>query len=104
LVCWTRPYHLSEAEAHAWASAELTRLLAASGHGPARLSTLRGASPRYHGPWEWLLELDLTAEHGAVPDIESAAWREWLGDLRLLGVRPVAMVAADGHFVSAKEQ
>jgi hypothetical protein len=96
LVVWTRPHHLSEAEAEAWASAEVARLASSDGIAAARLSRLRGASARSSKPWDWLLELEV-APAAVGGCVESRALREWLADLRLLGMDPAAMVVDSGR-------
>jgi hypothetical protein len=104
LVGWARPHHLSEEEAEGWARREMPPLLAAAGVARARLVRLSSASPRYHRPWDWLLELDVAPGGDVKQCVESPAWREWLGDLRLLGLGPAAMVAAHTRVVSAEKR
>jgi hypothetical protein len=100
LVGWTRPYRLAEAEAEAWAQAELTRVLAAAGTHRARLMRLGSASARYHRPWDWLLEVEVASDGDVRQFIESPACRELLADLRLLGMRPAAMVTGAERVLS----
>jgi len=93
LLLWTRPYHLSSEEAERWARSELHALVAADAVRSAKLSRLEQASPRHGGEWRWLLELEIA---GAVRDwVETDPCAEWLGDLRLLGMKAELVVAAD---------
>ncbi len=93
---------MDEVEAEEWASAELRRLLAAEGIDTAWLTPLCGASMRFGTSCDWLLELDLAADRDAETCLESPPWREWLGDLRLLNLRPAAMVADHGRLLSVE--
>jgi hypothetical protein len=90
LVMWSRPHHLTPEEAERWARAEVRVLLADSGIRSASLTRLASASVRHGGDRDWLLELDVAA-----PDcLERGPGAEWLGDLRLLGMKPVVMLVA----------
>jgi hypothetical protein len=93
LVLWTRPHHLTREEAERWVRRELRAVAAADAVRSAKLSRLEQASPRHGGDWRWLLELQIA---GPVRDyIESRPCAEWLGDLRLLGMRVEVVVASD---------
>ena len=72
---------------------ELRAVAAADAVRAAKLSRLEQASPRHDGEWRWLLELQIA---GSVRDyVESRPCAEWLGDLRLLGMRVELVVASD---------
>jgi hypothetical protein len=93
LVLWTRPQHLSREEAERWVRRELRAVAAADAVRSATLSRLEQASPWHGGDWRWLLELQIA---GSVRDhVESGPFAEWLGDLRLLGMRVQLVVAED---------
>jgi hypothetical protein len=93
LIFWTHPSHLSVAEADAWARGELGKVAGLPVVDHAELRRLRSASTSFGSPHDWMLELHLV--EGAEPDcVEAQACAEWLGDLRLLGMRP-AVVAVD---------
>jgi hypothetical protein len=92
LVFWSRPHHLTVEEAERWAGAELEALLATSAIEHVRLARLASASARHAHACDWMLELELRAGTDVAACVESSGWKEWLGDLRLLGMRPVAMV------------
>ena len=93
LVLWTRPHHLTPQEAERWVRRELRAVAADDAVRSARLSRLEQASPWHGGDWRWLLELQIA---GSVRDyVESDPCAEWLGDLRLLGMRVELVVAED---------
>jgi hypothetical protein len=91
LIAWSRPHHLSVEEAERWARAELRSVVAADAVRSAELRRLEPASPRYGGGWHWLLELEIAGP--ARECVESGPCAEWLGDLRLLGMRAEVVVA-----------
>jgi hypothetical protein len=93
LVVWTRPNHLTAEEADSWVRRELRAVVAEEAVRSAKLSRLEQASPRHGGDWRWLLELEIS---GSVRDcVERGPCAEWLGDLRLLGMKVEVAVAAD---------
>jgi hypothetical protein len=92
LVLWSRPVHLNAEEADRWVRAEVRALLAAEAVRSVELTRLESASPRHAADWQWMLELEVT---GPVREcVERGPCAEWLGDLRLLGMRPAVVVAA----------
>jgi hypothetical protein len=91
LVLWSRPQHLSADEAERWARTELRQVLAADSVRSAELRRLEPASPRYGGDRRWLLELEVAGP--ARECVENGACAEWLGDMRLLGMRAEVVVA-----------
>jgi hypothetical protein len=93
LVLWSRPAHLSAAEAERWARGEIRALLADDGVRSAELTRLENASPRHESDWKWLLELQVAGSAGEC--LERGPCAAWLGDLRLLGMRPTVIVAGD---------
>jgi hypothetical protein len=93
LVLWSQPQHLSAEEAERWARDEVRALWAADAIRSMQLTRLGSASPRHGNEWSWLLELEVT---GHVREcVERGPCAEWLGDLRLLGMRPTVVVAAE---------
>jgi hypothetical protein len=95
VVFWTRPFHLSAEEADAWTRREAARLLGFDGVARVELIRLQSASTHHPSPWDWMLELHL---HGGVDGracVDAPLFAEWLGDLRLLGMRP-AVVLVEG--------
>jgi hypothetical protein len=96
LIFWTQPQHLSVVEADAWVRGELRKVTGITGIERADLTRLRSGSERFGAPHDWMLELHLAP--GSVPTecVESQPCAEWLGDLRLPGMRP-AVVVADGE-------
>jgi hypothetical protein len=94
LVLWSRPHHVSAEEAERWARSEVRALLADGAVRSAELTRLESASPRHACDWNWLLELEVA---DPVRDcIDRGACAEWLGDLRLLGMRPEVILVGDG--------
>jgi hypothetical protein len=93
MVLWTRPYHLTAEEAERWARDEVRSLLAVAAIRSAELTRLESASARHGSDWDWLLELEIALPARDVVDHGPCA--EWLGDLRLLGVRPAVLLATD---------
>jgi hypothetical protein len=104
LVCWLGPARFSDADAEAWARAELSVLLAPGDVDKARLSRLQSASRRQSRPWDWLLEVDFSSAGDVAPFVASERWRCWLADLRLLGLRPAALVATGARLRDARER
>lgn len=96
LVFWSRPAHLSADEAEAWVREELEGLLRRGDVARAGLTRLEPASSRHARPCDWMLELELPPGADVATCLDSRLWKEWLADLRLLGMRPSVMVPA-GH-------
>ena len=93
LVLWSRPRHVSSEEAERWAQTEIRALLRADDVQSAQLTRLEGASVRHGADWSWLLELEVA---GPVHQfVKRGPCADWLGDMRLLGMQPRVMVAAD---------
>jgi hypothetical protein len=96
IIFWSRPLHLSDHEAETWAREEVGRLLAIEGVRCGELTRLRDASSEYGRDRDWMLELRLTAGTDAQQCVDHGACSEWLGDLRLLGMRPSVLLAEEG--------
>jgi hypothetical protein len=93
LVLWSRPRHVTSEEAERWARAEIGALLRSDDVRSAELTRLESASARHGADWSWLLELEVA---GPVPRfVTDGPCADWLGDMRLLGMQPRVMVAAD---------
>jgi hypothetical protein len=93
VVLWTRPQHLSPAAADSWVRQELGRLRAVTGLQEVQLSRLDPAAAGSVRAWDWMLELQPKPGADAALCLDSAAWREWARDLRLLGMQPTVLVA-----------
>jgi hypothetical protein len=96
LIFWTHPSHLSIAEADAWARTELRKVTGLAAVDRAELTRVRSTSANFGCPHDWMLELHLADGAQAADCVETPVCAEWLGDLRLLGMRP-AVVAVDGR-------
>jgi hypothetical protein len=92
VVLWTRPYHLSAGEADAWTRRETARLVELDGAERIELTRLRSASERHPQPWDWMLELHLRRGVDSEACLDAPAFADWLGDLRLLGMRPAVVL------------
>jgi hypothetical protein len=93
LVLWGRPSHLTTEETERWVRTEVRALRAGQAVRSVQLTRLESASPQHGRDYDWLLELDVS---GPVRDcVERGPCAAWLGDLRLLGMKPAVVVAAD---------
>jgi hypothetical protein len=99
LVMWTEPMHLSRAEAESWVRLESRRLLEQDGVECLELARLAPASDANAQPFDWLLDVRLLAGSTAAACVEAPLFSDWLGDLRLLGMRPVVMLVGDATAV-----
>ena len=95
VVLWTRPYHLSAEQADAWTCREAARLLGLDGVARIELTRLQSASLHHPSPCDWMLELHLHAGVDGHACVDAPVLAAWLGDLRLLGMRP-AVVLVEG--------
>jgi hypothetical protein len=95
VLIWSRPYQLSGEEAERWVRAESARLLGLDAVERAELTRLSAASESHAQPWDWMLELHLVEGADARACADGAALRDWLGDLRLLGMRPQIVLAGE---------
>ena len=90
IVLWTQPHHLTAEQAEGWAREQVEGLLALDAVRRADLTPLQSASPRHPAEWDWLLELEID---GPARDcVERGPCGEWLGDMRLLGMRPIVLL------------
>jgi len=94
LIFWTQPHHLSTEEADAWARDELRKVAGLAAVERAELTQLQTASERLGRPHDWMLELHLAPGVEPSECVDAQPCAEWIGDLRLLGMRPV-VVAVD---------
>ena len=94
LIFWTHPHHLSTEEADAWTRDELRKVAALAAVERAELTQLRTASERVGRAHDWMLELHLAPGVEPSECVDAQPCAEWIGDLRLLGMRPV-VVAVD---------
>jgi hypothetical protein len=93
LVLWSRPRHVSSEEAERWARAEILQLLRADDVRSAQLTRIASASVRHGSEWSWLLELEVADPVDQF--VKRRPCADWLGDMRLLGMQPRVMVAAE---------
>ena len=100
LLVWSRPGHLTDAQADAWVCGQVDELLQDDRTQRARLVRLARASPSWPQPFDWMLALDVHADGAREPAL-GPVWEAWLADLRQLGMGPVAMVAIDVLSIAA---
>ncbi len=81
-----------------WLRSELGGLRALPGVESIVLSRVQDA-PRHARPWAWLCELQLADGADAQACVEHPVCRDWLLDLRLLGMRPALAVLDSGERV-----
>ena len=93
LVLWSRPQHVTSEEAERWAQTEILALLRADDVQSAQLTRIESATARHGADWSWLLELEVAGPVTQFVTCRPCA--DWLGDMRLLGMQPRVMVAAD---------
>ena len=94
LIMWSDPMHISRDEAESWLREHSTRLLALDGIDRIELTRLAQASDRHAKPCDWLLEVHLAAGSDPAESIDDPLLSDWLGDLQLLGMRPVVLLTA----------
>jgi hypothetical protein len=94
MMTWNRPHHLSDSEAESWTLNELRRLWSEPSVDRVTLSHV--SAGKHHPPsWDWVCELHLISGMDAADFLDAPACREWLHDLRSLGMHPtVAILAA----------
>jgi hypothetical protein len=92
LLC-ERPPHLSRNESLVWLRQATEQLVDGTDVVGLRFTELESPSLRWSSDSDWLLEAELADGVDARRLVESARWRELLGDLQLLGMRPALAVA-----------
>jgi hypothetical protein len=91
LVLWSAHAAGSRAEVERWAREQLPLLRAAGGVHDVWLRRVSPPSPRRGVDWDWAFELRVS--HDTVPQLcDRGACGDLLADMRLLGMRPVAML------------
>ena len=95
-VMWIDPMHLSPDEAEAWIRRESERLLELDEVERLELVRVERASDAHAHPWDWLLDVHLLPGVAGAACVDRPLFAEWLGDLRLLGMRPVVLFVGDG--------
>ena len=95
IVMWIDPMHLSAKASEAWVRTESRRLLELDDVEGLELARLARASEAHGQPWDWFLEVRLLPSTAHPGCVDSPLFTEWLGDLRLLGMRPVVVRVSD---------
>ena len=94
LMMWNDPMHISGDEAASWLGGQSSRLLVLEAISQIELTQPERASERHSRAYDWLLEVHLKAGSDPARFIDDPLLSDWLGDLRLLGMRPVVLLAA----------
>ena len=94
------PPHLRAEEAEGWLHKEAAALGRADGVRRAVISPLASPSLRWSSQWGWLIELDCDNPGGVERATCDQAWKDLLGDLRLLGMRPAVAVVGQSSELS----
>jgi hypothetical protein len=89
------PHHLRAEEAGDWLHKEAAALGRADGVRRAIISPLASPSLRWSSQWSWLIEIDCDCPDGTERTTCDQTWKDLLGDLRLLGMRPAVAVVGD---------
>jgi hypothetical protein len=95
MILWRRPHHLTADEVEQWTRRKLGRLIGLEAVRHAGLTRPRSASAARPREWDWMLEVHRAQWADEEGFVEGDACAEWLGDLRLLGMRPSIIVAGD---------
>jgi hypothetical protein len=90
-MMWNRPQHLSDAEAEQWVRGHVKQLAALAE--VETVSLTQAACPRRCGRrWDWVCELQLSADAIGCTLVDGPDCTEWLRELRLLGMHPSVAV------------
>jgi hypothetical protein len=102
LLIFGHPYHLRREEAQAWLTQELEAVLRRDELQAARLTRLRNPSSQSSGSCDWLVEFRLETAASSRALVRGAAFGELVGDLRLLGMAPMVVLADDSDAVELR--
>ncbi len=95
-VLWSAHVSGPRAELERWAREQLPVLTSARGVHEASLRRVSRAAPRWPVEWDWAFELRVSPE--AVAELcYRGPCGDLLADMRLLGLRPVAMLFEAEH-------
>jgi hypothetical protein len=88
LVLWNACRGVDAGQDASWAEARTEPLAACDGVAALALHPVGTAGVQHSPPCSWCLELRLADDHTPRDLIRAPPWREFLGDLRLLGMHP----------------
>jgi hypothetical protein len=91
LVLWSACRGVEAGQDASWAEAQLAKLAGGDGIAAIALHAVGEASTQHTPPGSWCLELRLAEGYSPRQLIRARPWREFLGDLRLLGMQPRVM-------------
>jgi hypothetical protein len=96
LVLWNPARGLTVEDDEAWVRAHVESVGACDGVVAMALHPVKSAAVRHPQPYGWCLELRLDPGHEPRNVVRAAPFAEFLGDMRLLGMRP-SVLAIDGE-------
>jgi hypothetical protein len=101
LLC-RHPHHLQRQEGEAWLRQEVEAVLRGDGLQRARLTGLETAWEGSTRSWDWLIELQVDDESRAGALSARGACGALVADLRLLGMSPTVVMAADRNTIDVE--
>jgi hypothetical protein len=103
LVLWTHPLRRSDQEVEDWLREEAVRLHRVPAVRRLALTRLARASDRHARPADWLLEIELDSDVRGEDCVDDPLFAQWLGDMRLLGMRPQVVLADRTQIIEADD-
>jgi hypothetical protein len=94
LVLWNACRGVAPGEDAGWARARVEQLATCEGIAAIALHPVIGAGSREQPPCSWCLELRVADDRSPGELIRLRPWRDFLGDLRLLGMHPRVLAIA----------
>jgi len=88
LVLWSAVRGVAPGEDVGWARGQAQRVAACPGVAAMALHPVSTAAVRHPQPCSWCLELKLAPGHPARDVVRAEPFAEFLGDMRLMGMRP----------------
>jgi hypothetical protein len=88
LVLWSAGRGVAPGEDAGWARSQAQRVSACHGVAAMALHPVTSAAVRHPKPCSWCLELRLAPGHEPSDVVRAAPFAEFLGDMRLMGMRP----------------
>jgi hypothetical protein len=101
LVLFNDPAYVAAHDVDEWARTEAALLIDRFGALAGAELTRLQSTGEYAHDHDWLLELRVTPDRDLGGVLGAPALREFVGDLRLLGTRPVVLVARDSIALTA---
>jgi hypothetical protein len=96
LVLWNPGRGVTVKDDEAWARAHVQPIGTCHGVAAMALHPVKSAAARHPQTYGWCLELRLAPGHEPRDVVRAAPFAEFIGDMRLLGMRP-SVLAIDGE-------